>query len=940
MAHTPPPAPTLSPSRPSPSPAGLPPIAATHPRHGPRDSLASVLSLDNDPASSPAVSRFDTTHPDLGADADADADEAMLGSSGGAPDAQRAEWAQRDEWERDLYTLAEAYFRSHELLRAAHVLRECTGPRARWLRGYAQFLAGEKRLQEEAGELLGPKDRPQPNPFTQDLLDDMASWEAGFVDGDGYLLYLKALLLLSLPPLTPSPFNPALRPPASSAPAAAPLDMRLAALETLVKSVERAPWNWSAWVKIAECLDGVEELSATLPFLPPTYPLLFFYVHASLELHSAGDALHDVLDELEGVFGPCSVVKGLRALVYYHVRDFDDSSSLFASLQTTDPYRLDDVDILSNILYVSEKRAELAALAQEYTRVERARPEVCCLIGNYYSLRRDHEKAIVYFRRALKLDRGYLSAWTLMGHEYVEIKNTNAAVASYRRAVDVNRKDYRAWYGLGQTYELLGEPLYALDYYQRAAALRPYDPRMWVALAGCYEKLKRLPDAIRSHLRALSATEPGEGFDTSLRIGKLLSASGDSTRAAAYHRRALAEGQRAGLGVSEMGRVWGWLVRWEIARERARVRGGGGGEAEGGDLEKAEEYLRVLEGAQEYRDEAKALRKEVEVLLRVAPFIDAWKAAYPQYEGKMELVLLEKAMSEEGAFDEAVKGCEVVVHVASPAVLTFKTSAEDEILEPAINGALSLLESANKAGSVKSVVLTSSVSAHGDMAKVMRGERLEETVTSESWNPMTYEQASKLGPEDGFVVYSASKGIAERAAWEWVKRENNPFAFSTIAPSWVLGRDLKPNLTSLNDFGSSPGFTLHELWKQPGFPPRNSTHYWPEVYVSLADTARAHLLAALKPANSNGKRYPLIERRADWPHLVQAMVKARPELVKYFPPVPDTLAEPRSSFDFVADLAEKDFGFKYEPFDTYAAAFAEQVAGLAKVNDDFSRSFM
>lgn len=56
-------------------------------------------------------------------------------------------------------------------------------------------------------------------------------------------------------------------------------------------------------------------------------------------------------------------------------------------------------------------------------------------LGNYYSLRREHEKAIIYFRRALKLDRSYLSAWTLMGHEYVEIKNTNAAIASYRRAV-------------------------------------------------------------------------------------------------------------------------------------------------------------------------------------------------------------------------------------------------------------------------------------------------------------------------------------------------------------------------------------------------------------------------------------------------------------------------------------------------------------------------
>ena len=93
-------------------------------------------------------------------------------------------------------------------------------------------------------------------------------------------------------------------------------------------------------------------------------------------------------------------------------------------------------------------------------------------IGNHYSLRAEHEKAIRYFRRATQLDRTYLSAWTLMGHEYVEMKNSHAAIEAYRRAVDVNRKDYRAWYGLGQAYELLNMHQYALHYYQHATALR------------------------------------------------------------------------------------------------------------------------------------------------------------------------------------------------------------------------------------------------------------------------------------------------------------------------------------------------------------------------------------------------------------------------------------------------------------------------------------
>jgi anaphase-promoting complex subunit 8 len=63
------------------------------------------------------------------------------------------------------------------------------------------------------------------------------------------------------------------------------------------------------------------------------------------------------------------------------------------------------------------------------------RPETCCIIGNYYSMKREHAKAVIYFKKALRLNRGYSSAWTLLGQEYLEMKNTYAAAESYRRAV-------------------------------------------------------------------------------------------------------------------------------------------------------------------------------------------------------------------------------------------------------------------------------------------------------------------------------------------------------------------------------------------------------------------------------------------------------------------------------------------------------------------------
>lgn len=171
------------------------------------------------------------------------------------------------------------------------------------------------------------------------------------------------------------------------------------------------------------------------------------------------------------------------------------------------PYRLDSLDAFSNILYVMEnQRSRLAYLASVASSTDKFRPETCCIIGNHYSKSSEHEKAVMYFRRALTLDRTFLSAWTLMGHEYIELKNTQAAIEAYRRAVDANKKDYRAWHGLGLGYELLDMHSYALYYYQRAAALQPYDPKMWMAVGSAFEKCGKTGNAIKAYKRALGAS--------------------------------------------------------------------------------------------------------------------------------------------------------------------------------------------------------------------------------------------------------------------------------------------------------------------------------------------------------------------------------------------------------------------------------------------------
>lgn len=193
-----------------------------------------------------------------------------------------------------------------------------------------------------------------------------------------------------------------------------------------------------------------------------------------------------------------------QALAYYANRDYGRAQECFEQARVLDPHGLEHVDTYSNILYVKEKRAELSHLARAVTKIDKFAAETCVVTGNYYSLRGQHEKAVVNFQRALRINRHFCFLWTLMGHEFVELRNTQSAVQCYRRAVEVSPADYKAWYGLGQMYELLHLYQYALYYFKRATSIRPNDARMCSAVGSCLVKLGSKRDAMLIFERAVA----------------------------------------------------------------------------------------------------------------------------------------------------------------------------------------------------------------------------------------------------------------------------------------------------------------------------------------------------------------------------------------------------------------------------------------------------
>jgi anaphase-promoting complex subunit 8 len=69
------------------------------------------------------------------------------------------------------------------------------------------------------------------------------------------------------------------------------------------------------------------------------------------------------------------------AIAYHNKRDVEKAIDIFKHLQIVDPYRLDNLDIYSNLLFVKEMKKEMAFLAHKAVEINKYRPETCCVVG-------------------------------------------------------------------------------------------------------------------------------------------------------------------------------------------------------------------------------------------------------------------------------------------------------------------------------------------------------------------------------------------------------------------------------------------------------------------------------------------------------------------------------------------------------------------------------
>jgi len=296
-----------------------------------------------------------------------------------------------------------------------------------------------------------------------------------------------------------------------------------------------------------------------------------------------------------------------------------------------------------------------------------------------------------------------------------------------------------------------------------------------------------------------------------------------------------------------------------------------------------------------------------------------------QHPGKLELFNAD--LLNDGDFDAPMKGCGIVFHTASPFIVRGLKDPQKELIEPALKGTRSVLDSVNRTDSVKRVVLTSSVVAIFSDNQEAQSQP-NGTFTEAVWNT-----TSSIDRQP----YNYSKTLAEKEAWKIVEAQER-WNLVVMNPGLVLGPSLAKSSasTSLSTMLEIMDGTLRTGAPDLAFPA-----------VDVRDVATAHIRGAVNEA-ANG-RHILVTESITVMQIAKAIHKALPGKCKLplwqVPKIIVWLIAPLSGLtrDFVRrnvgypikfdnQRAIKELNMDFMPIDESVVSHAKQILddGLLK----------
>lgn len=270
----------------------------------------------------------------------------------------------------------------------------------------------------------------------------------------------------------------------------------------------------------------------------------------------------------------------------------------------------------------------------------------------------------------------------------------------------------------------------------------------------------------------------------------------------------------------------------------------------------------------------------VRIAVRSESKADFIRSRFHEHKNNFEFMIVED-ITAPGAFDEAVKGVEGILHLASPLSGGNPDIEPQVLIDPAVNGTVQILKSAHKAGDgVKRVVITSSVSA-------VWNKQGGGVFTENDWNWPAVELAKKVGKATPpFVKYAASKTLAEDAAWKFVEENKPSYDIVALLPTFIWGQILSETTA---DIRGSNSRLLISLKKEALENLSDEQLLEEKLPVDSRDAAKWHVQALMNP-QVGGRRIILAAPTITVQHILNILnsnpvpgitvPKGKPELVE------------------------------------------------------------
>ncbi|CCF60797.1 hypothetical protein KAFR_0L01870 [Kazachstania africana CBS 2517] len=159
--------------------------------------------------------------------------------------------------------------------------------------------------------------------------------------------------------------------------------------------------------------------------------------------------------------------------LHYEIQNYKMALSHFERLRIIQPTRLNDLEIFSTLLWHLHDKVKLSNLANELIDNFPEAAQTWCVLGNHFSLQKDHDEAIKAFNKATELDPRFAYAYTLQGHEYASNESFDTARTFYRKALACDSQHYNAYYGLGTCDSQNGNHDRSLLFFEKARMINP-----------------------------------------------------------------------------------------------------------------------------------------------------------------------------------------------------------------------------------------------------------------------------------------------------------------------------------------------------------------------------------------------------------------------------------------------------------------------------------